>query len=164
MKYLVVTGGVVSGLGKGISISSMGVLLKAAGLRVTAIKIDPYLVRPLSISSPARIVRCAAWVWRRKLLVCVLKCFSDGALTPRVVVNVVHLALTSTVQLRASFVDLAVGLPARNALSRGHFPTVIICVAYTMHALLMRHCVSVSFCRTLMPAPCLPLSTVKCLS
>jgi len=45
MKYLVVTGGVVSGLGKGISISSLGVLLKAAGLRVTAIKIDPYLVR-----------------------------------------------------------------------------------------------------------------------
>ncbi len=45
MKYLVVTGGVVSGLGKGISISSMGVLLKACGLRVTAIKIDPYLVR-----------------------------------------------------------------------------------------------------------------------
>jgi hypothetical protein len=45
MKYLVVTGGVVSGLGKGISISSFGVLLKAAGLRVTAIKIDPYLVR-----------------------------------------------------------------------------------------------------------------------
>ena len=44
MKYLVVTGGVVSGLGKGISISSLGVLLKAAGLRVTAIKIDPYLV------------------------------------------------------------------------------------------------------------------------
>ena len=35
MKYLVVTGGVVSGLGKGISISSMGVLLKAHGLRCT---------------------------------------------------------------------------------------------------------------------------------
>jgi CTP synthase N-terminus len=45
MKYVVVTGGVVSGLGKGISISSIGVLLKAAGLRVTSIKIDPYLVR-----------------------------------------------------------------------------------------------------------------------
>jgi hypothetical protein len=44
MKYLVVTGGVVSGLGKGISISSMGVMLKASGLRVTAVKIDPYLV------------------------------------------------------------------------------------------------------------------------
>ena len=45
MKFVVVTGGVVSGLGKGISISSIGVLLQAAGVRVTAIKIDPYLVR-----------------------------------------------------------------------------------------------------------------------
>lgn len=43
MKYVVVTGGVVSGLGKGITISSIGRLLKASGLRVTAIKIDPYL-------------------------------------------------------------------------------------------------------------------------
>jgi hypothetical protein len=46
MKYLIVTGGVVSGLGKGITISSLGVLLKAAGYSVTAIKVDPYLVRP----------------------------------------------------------------------------------------------------------------------
>jgi CTP synthase len=43
MKYLVVTGGVVSGLGKGVTISSLGVLLKARGLRVTAIKCDPYV-------------------------------------------------------------------------------------------------------------------------
>ena len=40
MKYVVVTGGVVSGLGKGISISSIGVLLKSCGLRVTAIKVN----------------------------------------------------------------------------------------------------------------------------
>ena len=45
MKFVVVTGGVVSGLGKGITISSIGVLLRAYGLRVTSIKIDPYLVR-----------------------------------------------------------------------------------------------------------------------
>lgn len=38
MKYLVVSGGVVSGLGKGISISSLGVLLSASGVKVTAIK------------------------------------------------------------------------------------------------------------------------------
>jgi hypothetical protein len=44
MKYVAVTGGVVSGLGKGITSSSIGVLLKAAGLNVTSIKIDPYLV------------------------------------------------------------------------------------------------------------------------
>src|SRR5579864_9445011 len=43
MKYIVVTGGVISGVGKGIFASSTGVLIKAMGLRVTAIKIDPYL-------------------------------------------------------------------------------------------------------------------------
>ncbi|HKZ98268.1 MAG TPA: CTP synthase (glutamine hydrolyzing) [Thermoplasmata archaeon] len=43
MKYVVVTGGVLSGLGKGISTSSIGVLLKSKGLRVCAVKIDPYL-------------------------------------------------------------------------------------------------------------------------
>ncbi|HDD60070.1 MAG: CTP synthase (glutamine hydrolyzing) [Thermoplasmata archaeon] len=43
MKYVIVTGGVLSGLGKGITTSSIGVLLKSAGLKVTAIKIDPYL-------------------------------------------------------------------------------------------------------------------------
>ena len=43
MKYVVVTGGVLSGLGKGISTSSIGVLLKSRGLRVTSIKVDPYL-------------------------------------------------------------------------------------------------------------------------
>jgi len=43
MKYIAVTGGVVSGLGKGITISSIGRLMKQAGLKVTAIKIDPYL-------------------------------------------------------------------------------------------------------------------------
>lgn len=42
-KYLIVTGGVLSGLGKGITTASIGVLLKARGISVTAIKIDPYL-------------------------------------------------------------------------------------------------------------------------
>lgn len=42
-KYLFVTGGVLSGLGKGITTASMGLLLKARGLNVTTIKIDPYL-------------------------------------------------------------------------------------------------------------------------
>lgn len=44
MKYIVVTGGVVSGLGKGVTISSIGRMLKNCGLRTTSIKIDPYLV------------------------------------------------------------------------------------------------------------------------
>lgn len=52
MKYIVVTGGVVSGLGKGISISSMGRLLQSCGLRVTAIKIDPYLNVDAGTMSP----------------------------------------------------------------------------------------------------------------
>lgn len=52
MKYLVVTGGVVSGLGKGISISSIGVLLRSCGLKVTAIKIDPYLNSDAGTMSP----------------------------------------------------------------------------------------------------------------
>jgi len=43
MKYIIVTGGVISGLGKGITASSIGRLLKSRGLNVTAIKIDPYL-------------------------------------------------------------------------------------------------------------------------
>jgi CTP synthase len=38
-KYVRITGGVVSGLGKGVTASSIGVVLKACGLRVTCIKI-----------------------------------------------------------------------------------------------------------------------------
>lgn len=52
MKYVVVSGGVVSGLGKGVTISSMGRLLQASGLRVTAIKIDPYLNVDAGTMSP----------------------------------------------------------------------------------------------------------------
>lgn len=44
MKYLIITGGVLSGLGKGITISSLGLLLQSRGVKVTSIKIDPYLV------------------------------------------------------------------------------------------------------------------------
>ncbi|XP_064405110.1 CTP synthase 2-like isoform X1 [Halichondria panicea] len=43
MKYLLVSGGVISGVGKGVITSSIGTLLKSVGLKVTAIKIDPYL-------------------------------------------------------------------------------------------------------------------------
>lgn len=42
-KYVFVTGGVVSGLGKGITAASLGRLLKARGLRITMQKFDPYL-------------------------------------------------------------------------------------------------------------------------
>ena len=43
VSYVVVTGGVISGLGKGTFISSLGALLRYRGLDVTAVKIDPYL-------------------------------------------------------------------------------------------------------------------------
>ncbi len=43
VKYIFVTGGVVSSLGKGIASSSIGLLLKLRGLRVTVQKFDPYL-------------------------------------------------------------------------------------------------------------------------
>lgn len=43
MKYILVTGGVISGIGKGVIASSIGTLLKACSLRVTSIKIDPYI-------------------------------------------------------------------------------------------------------------------------
>mmetsp|Transcript_18199 Transcript_18199/g.23579 ORF Transcript_18199/g.23579 Transcript_18199/m.23579 type:complete len:614 (+) Transcript_18199:47-1888(+) len=52
MKYVIVSGGVVSGLGKGITISSLGRLLQGCGLRVTAIKIDPYLNVDAGTMSP----------------------------------------------------------------------------------------------------------------
>ncbi|MCP5415674.1 MAG: CTP synthase [Chromatiaceae bacterium] len=42
-KYVFITGGVVSSLGKGIAAASLGALLEARGLRVTMIKLDPYI-------------------------------------------------------------------------------------------------------------------------
>jgi len=42
-KYIFVTGGVVSGLGKGITTASLGILLKTSGFSVDAVKFDPYL-------------------------------------------------------------------------------------------------------------------------
>lgn len=43
MKYILVTGGVISGVGKGVIASSFGTILKHCGIRVTSIKIDPYI-------------------------------------------------------------------------------------------------------------------------
>ncbi len=42
-KYIFITGGVVSGLGKGIAAASMGALLEARGFKVTLQKFDPYI-------------------------------------------------------------------------------------------------------------------------
>jgi len=43
VKYIIVTGGVISGLGKGITTASIGKILQLHGYKVTAIKIDPYM-------------------------------------------------------------------------------------------------------------------------
>lgn len=43
MKYILVTGGVISGVGKGVIASSFGTLLHSCGIGVTSIKIDPYI-------------------------------------------------------------------------------------------------------------------------
>src|SRR3989344_6075717 len=42
-KYIFVVGGVISGVGKGITASSIGLILKNRGFKVTALKIDPYI-------------------------------------------------------------------------------------------------------------------------
>ncbi len=54
-KYIFVTGGVVSSLGKGITAASLGRLLKNRGLKVTIQKFDPYInVDPGTMSLSAR--------------------------------------------------------------------------------------------------------------
>ena len=51
-KFIVVTGGVISGIGKGVTASSIGILMKILNLRPTAIKIDPYLNVDAGTMSP----------------------------------------------------------------------------------------------------------------
>eukprot|EP01031_Cornospumella_fuschlensis_P037540 gene37540-45591_t len=51
-KFIVVTGGVLSGIGKGVAASSVGAVLKMLGKTVTAIKIDPYLNVDAGTMSP----------------------------------------------------------------------------------------------------------------
>ena len=43
MKYIFVSGGVISGIGKGIATASIALLLKSAGFKVVPLKMDPYL-------------------------------------------------------------------------------------------------------------------------
>lgn len=52
MIYVIIVGGVMSGIGKGVIASSTGLLLKRLGLKVTAIKIDPYLNIDAGTMSP----------------------------------------------------------------------------------------------------------------
>ncbi|MGB3943958.1 MAG: CTP synthetase, partial [Methanothrix sp.] len=52
VRYIVVTGGVMSGLGKGITAASIGRMLMEQGYKVTAIKIDPYINIDAGLMSP----------------------------------------------------------------------------------------------------------------
>lgn len=54
MKYIIVTGGVMSGLGKGITTASIGRILKNRQYEVTAVKIDPYLNIDAGTMNPAQ--------------------------------------------------------------------------------------------------------------
>ncbi|KAF4215263.1 hypothetical protein CNMCM8980_010341 [Aspergillus fumigatiaffinis] len=58
MKYVLVSGGVISGVGKGIIASSCGLLLKTAGLAVSSIKIDPYLNPDAGLMNPLEHGEC----------------------------------------------------------------------------------------------------------
>ena len=50
-KYIFVTGGVVSSIGKGVSVASIGRILKSNGISVSVMKLDPYLnVDPVTMS------------------------------------------------------------------------------------------------------------------
>ncbi|POS76366.1 CTP synthase [Diaporthe helianthi] len=53
MRYVLVSGGVISGVGKGIIASSTGLLLKTLGLRVSCVKIDPYVSVDAGLMAPA---------------------------------------------------------------------------------------------------------------
>ena len=53
MNFVIVTGGVLSGLGKGIASASIGLLLKSQGYKTTAVKIDPYVSVDAGTMRPA---------------------------------------------------------------------------------------------------------------
>jgi len=53
-KYIFVTGGVVSGLGKGITTAALGCLLKAGGFKVSTMKFDPYINIDPGVMSPSQ--------------------------------------------------------------------------------------------------------------
>lgn len=58
MKYVIVSGGVISGIGKGVLASSTGLLFKTLGYRVTSIKIDPYMNIDAGTMSPLEHGEC----------------------------------------------------------------------------------------------------------
>lgn len=59
-KFIFVTGGVVSGLGKGITAASLGRLLKCRGLKVASQKLDPYVNVDPGTMSPCSTARSSS--------------------------------------------------------------------------------------------------------
>ena len=70
-KFIFVTGGVVSGLGKGITAASLGRLLKCRGLKVASQKLDPYVNVDPGTMSPLQHAKSSSpmtaprptWIW-----------------------------------------------------------------------------------------------------
>ncbi len=77
MKYILVTGGVISGIGKGVIASSVGTILKACGIRVTSIKIDPYINIDAGTFSPYEHGNFPRFVCLEWLLIIIKKIESD---------------------------------------------------------------------------------------
>ena len=53
VRYIFVAGGVMSGIGKGVAVASLGRILKSKGFNITAVKIDPYINVDAGTMSPA---------------------------------------------------------------------------------------------------------------
>ncbi len=66
-KHIIVTGGVISGLGKGIAAASLGMLLKLKNKKVTIQKLDPYLNVDPGTMNPFNMVKFLCWMMVRKL-------------------------------------------------------------------------------------------------
>jgi len=59
-RYIFITGGVVSSLGKGLSAASLGALLQARGFKCRLRKLDPYLNVDPGTMSPYQMARCSS--------------------------------------------------------------------------------------------------------
>jgi CTP synthase (UTP-ammonia lyase) len=65
-KYIFVTGGVVSSLGKGITSASLAAMLEARGLKVTMLKLDPYINVDPGTMSRFSTAKCSSLKMARK--------------------------------------------------------------------------------------------------
>lgn len=77
-KYILVTGGVISGVGKGVIASSLGAILKCCGIEVTAIKIDPYINLDAGTFSPYEHGECEVFFSYVVVGLLTLNCFLNN--------------------------------------------------------------------------------------